>query len=67
MERFGIQNLERKVGSGITKTYHRGPIEYKYIDNINQLMRRLYLIYAEEEAGNNNFLNKKMGIKIFFT
>jgi len=67
MERFGIQNLERKVGSGITKTYHRGPIEYKYIDNINQLMRRLYLIHAEEKTGKNNFLNEKMGIKNFFT
>jgi len=30
-----------KMGSGITKTYHRGPIEYQYIDNINQLMQRL--------------------------
>ena len=56
-----------KMGSGITKTYHRGPIEYQYIDNINQLMQHLYLIYAEEKAGNDNFLNEKIGIKKFFT
>jgi len=30
-----------KHGSGLTKQYHKGPIEYKYIDNLNQLLQRL--------------------------
>jgi len=55
-----------KVGSGITKKYHKGCVEYKYIDNLNQLMQRLYFIHAEEKAGNNNFHNEKIGITIFF-
>jgi len=50
-----------KTGSGLIK-YQKGPIEYKYIYNLNQLMQRLYFIYMEEQAGNNNFKNEKMGI-----
>ena len=56
-----------KLGTGLTKQYHEGPIEYKHIDNLNQLLQRLYFTYAEEKAGNNNFHNEKMGIVIFFT
>ena len=56
-----------KVGSGIIKKYHKGPIEYKYINNITQLMQRLYFIYAVEKAGNNNFHDEKMGVKNFFS
>ena len=56
-----------KFGTCLTKQYHEGPIEYKYIDNLNQLMQRLYFIYAEEKAGNNNFHNEKRGIVNFFT
>jgi hypothetical protein len=55
-----------KSGSGVIE-YHEGPIEYKYIDNLNQLLQRLYFIYATEKAGNDNFHNEKMGIIIFFT
>jgi hypothetical protein len=55
-----------KHGSGITKKYHEGAIEYKYIDSLNKLLQRLYFIYAEEKAGNNNFHNEKMGVIIFF-
>ena len=56
-----------KVGSGITKKYHKGSVEYKYFDNLNQLMQHLYFINAEEKAGNSNFRNEKMGIINFFT
>ena len=56
-----------KHGSGLTKQYHKGPIEYKYIDNLSQLLQRPYFIYAEEKSGNNNFHNEKMGIVNFFT
>ena len=38
------------------------PIEHKYIDNINQLYQSLYYIYAQENTGNNNFHNEKIGI-----
>jgi hypothetical protein len=54
------------MGSGLIK-YHAGPIEYKYIYNLSQLLQRLYFIYAEEKAVNNNFHNKKMSITNFFT
>jgi hypothetical protein len=56
-----------KFGSGMTKKYHEGPVEYKYIENLNKLTQRLYFIYAEEQAGNNNFHNEKMAIINFFT
>ena len=51
----------------MTKQYHEGPIELKYIENLNQLLQRLCFIYAEEQAGNNNFHNEKMGIVNFIT
>jgi hypothetical protein len=51
----------------LTKKYHEGPVEYKYIESLNKLLQRLYFIYAEEQAGNNNFLNEKIGIINFFT
>jgi hypothetical protein len=41
--------------------YHENPIEYKYINNLNQLQERLYYLYAQEKAG-NNFHNEKMGV-----
>jgi hypothetical protein len=56
-----------KVGAGIIKKYHENPIEYKYIDNVNMLLQRLYFIYAEEKAGNNNSHNEKMGVINVFT
>ena len=54
------------MGPGLIK-YYEGPIEYKYIYNLSQLLQRLYFIYAEEKAVNNNFHNKKMSITNFFT
>jgi hypothetical protein len=47
-----------KSGSGFKK-YHEKPIKYQYISNISQLQDRLYFLYAQEKAGNNNFHNKK--------
>ena len=55
-----------KSGSGVIK-YNENPIEYKYIYNLNQLLKRLYFIYAEEKAGNNSYHNEKTGIINFFT
>ncbi|CAH1107140.1 unnamed protein product [Psylliodes chrysocephalus] len=37
-------------------------IEYKYIDNLNELLKRLYFITSEEKAGNNNFHNEKLEV-----
>lgn len=54
-----------KVGAGLTKKYHEGPVEYKYIDNLNKLLQRLYFIYAEEKAGNNNSIMKKWALLTF--
>jgi hypothetical protein len=54
-----------KFGSGIIK-YHEDPIKLEYIGNLNQLLQRLYFIYAEEKAGNDNFHNEKMSIINFF-
>ena len=48
-----------KSGSGFLN-YHENPTEYKYIDNLTQLQERLYYLYAQEKAGNDNFHNKKM-------
>ena len=50
-----------KIGKGIKK-YTENPIEYKYINNLNELLKRLYYIYAQEKAGNNNFHNEKLGV-----
>jgi hypothetical protein len=55
-----------KLGAGLLK-YHERPIEYKYISNLKQLQERLYYLYAQEKAGNNNFHNKKMGVIKFIT
>ena len=57
-----------KSGSGLIRVkYQEKLIEYKYIHNLNQLIQRLYFIYSEEKAGNNNYHNWKMGIIKFFT
>lgn len=48
-------------GSGLIN-YTENPIQYKYIENLNELLKRLYFISSEERAGNNNFHNEKLGI-----
>jgi hypothetical protein len=55
-----------KMESGLIK-YNEGPIKYKYIYNLSQLLQRLYFIYMEEKARNNNYHNEKMSIINFFT
>lgn len=52
-------------GAGLIK-YNENPIEYKYINNLNELLKRLYYIASQEQAGNNNFHNEKLGIVNFF-
>lgn len=54
---------ENKVheGSGLIN-YTENPIQYKYINNLNELLKRLYFIAAEEAAGNNNFHNEKLAV-----
>jgi len=55
-----------KEGEGFKK-YTENPIEYKYIHNLSELLKRLYFIASEEKAGNNNFHNEKIGIVHFFS
>lgn len=54
---------------GLLKKYSDQPIEYKYIDNLNQLLNRLNFIASEERAGNNSkvFYNEKIGIIKFIS
>lgn len=51
-------------GSGL-KQYNERPPEYKYINNLNELINRLNFIYAEEMAGNNGFHNEKLSVVKF--
>ncbi|KAE9521596.1 hypothetical protein AGLY_018007, partial [Aphis glycines] len=56
----------QKEGSGLKK-YSEDQIEYKYIHNLSELLKRLYFIASEEKAGNNNFDNEKLGVVHFFS
>jgi len=53
-------------GSGLVK-YSNNPFEYKHIDNLKQLQQRLYYLYMQEKAGNNNFHNEKIGVIKFIS
>lgn len=53
------------IGSGILE-YNDNNVEYKYVDNLNKLISRMHYIYSQEQAGNNNFHNEKIGILKFF-
>lgn len=53
------------VGEGL-KYYTENPVEYMYINNLNQIINRLCRIAEEERAGNNNFHNEKLGMVTFF-
>lgn len=59
------ENKTEHCGSGILE-FNNNPIEYKYIDNLNELITRLHYIYSQEKAGNNNFHNEKVAILNFF-
>lgn len=54
----------KKTGRGLKK-YSDSPIEYKYITNFDELLKRLSFINSEEKAGNNNFHNEKIGVLHF--
>lgn len=60
------KNRNKIEGSGIKK-YSENKVEYKYIDDLNELSKRMNYIYAQEKAGNNNFLNEKRAIKDFIS
>lgn len=60
------KNRDKIEGSGV-KEYTENKIEYKYIDDLNELIKRMHYIYAQEKAGNNNFLNEKRAIKDFIS
>ena len=53
---------EIKTGSGVTKKYHRVPNEYKYIDNLNQLLQRLYFIYEKKKPVTTISITKKLAL-----
>lgn len=57
---------ESKEGSGIRK-YTENKIEYRFIDDLNKLDGIINYIYAQEKAGNNNFINEKRAIKDFIS
>ena len=67
-------NLVKKIwdsrkdfeGSGIRK-YSEDHVEYRYINDLNELIKRMNFIYAKEKAGHNNFLNEKKAIKDFIS
>lgn len=52
------------LGSGLA-LYSSRPVEYKYINNLNELIKRLNYIYSQELAGNNNFHNEKLSLVRF--
>lgn len=60
-----IKKPSEHIGEGL-KYYTENPVEYMYINNLNQIINRLCYISAEERAGNNNFHNEKLGMVTFF-
>lgn len=64
MEPISIENMEGTSTIWIRMWINKiswKTIEYRYIDNLNELQQRLYYIYAHEKAGNNNFHNERIG------
>lgn len=53
-------------GSGIRK-YTENKVEYRFIDDLNKLDGIINYIYAQEKAGNNNFVSEKRAIKDFIS
>lgn len=49
-------------GTGLDLVYNRSPIEYVYFDNVNELVERLKLLVASQEAGNNSHQNEIVAI-----
>ncbi|KAG5870858.1 hypothetical protein JTB14_029975 [Gonioctena quinquepunctata] len=44
------------------KKYTENQIEYKYMNNLSELLKWLYSNASEEQAVNNNFHNEKLGV-----
>lgn len=57
---------EEPSGSGIVE-YNDNPIEYKYINSLSEVVKRLSYIDAQESAGNNNFNNEKLSLVKFLS
>lgn len=43
-----------KQGTGLRKLLTNNPVEYVYWNNLGELLERLYILYGEIKAGNNN-------------
>lgn len=66
-KKLAKEDEESKKEGGGLKKYSEDQIEYKYIHNLSELLKRLYFIASEEKAGNNNFDNEKLGVVHFFS
>ena len=65
-KKYYVENKTgEQVGSGLLE-YNNNDVEYKYVDNLNELVSRIHYIYSQEQAGNNNFHNEKIGILHIF-
>lgn len=51
-----------KTGMGIIKKYNEKPVEYVWMNDVQELIDRLLVIHGEEKAGNDNFFNEKVSI-----
>ncbi|XP_039297742.1 uncharacterized protein LOC120354505 [Nilaparvata lugens] len=58
------EELINQKGSGVLE-FNNKPIEYRYVNNLNELVKRLNYISAQENAGNNSFHNEKMSLVKF--
>jgi len=47
-----------RSGTGLYNMTTGGPIEYKYFDNVNELVDRLRVLMASIEAGNHSHINE---------
>lgn len=56
-----------KVGSGIKRYTPHIPKEFVWMNDVRKLVDRLLVIAGEEEAGNKNFHNEKVGIMNMIT
>lgn len=48
------KNIIKKLGGGMMMRYNEKAIEYRYWNDINELVDRLCLLHASKEAGNNS-------------
>lgn len=56
------KEIKKELGSWIRfKNYSDNPTQYKYIQNLKDVLNRLYFIGPEERAENNNYHSEKLG------